>query len=62
MEIIFCRCGGAEVTYGGSAPFFQPVPNHQFRTEIAVPHWCAVRRFRRWCGSAHLWSYPYLHC
>jgi len=32
MEIIFCRCGGAEVIFGGSAPsiqhlFFQPVPH-----------------------------------
>jgi len=45
MEIIFCRCGGVEVIFGGSAPsiphlFFQPVPHYQFRTEIAVPQGC----------------------
>jgi len=49
MEIIFCRYGDAEVIFDGSAPsiphlFSQPVPHHQFRAEIAVPHRCAVRK------------------
>jgi len=29
--------------------FFQPVPHHQFRTENAVPHRCAVRKVVRNC-------------
>jgi len=46
VEIIFCRCGSYFWWFRTlhSAPFFQPVPDHQFRTEIAVPHRCAVQK------------------
>jgi len=58
MEIIFYRCGGAEVILMVAHPpfrtFFQLVSHHQFRTENAVPHRCAVRSCGRWYGSAHL--------
>jgi len=54
MEIIFCRCGGAEVIFDGSAPF---IPN-LFSTFFINS--AAKIRFRTAeggaaCGSTHLW-------
>jgi len=51
MEIIFYQWRGAEVIlmvlHHLFSTFFQPVPQHQFRTENAVLHRCTVRK----CGT-----------